>query len=68
MNEDKPTELTTEDIDNLVHKLLNSDIKQEYCFKCGKEFFPRTNGLCDECFFSQFPKDEVAKFCEGFLQ
>ena len=67
--EDKPTELTMEDIDNFVSKLIESQINTRTCFKCGCEFFPNYHGYkCDGCFFSQFPKEQVKEFCRSFFE
>lgn len=64
-----PTEITKEDVDNLVSHLLNLEILKFTCFKCCKEFLPNYDtSLCDECFFSQFPKKNVHEFYKSFLE
>ncbi len=70
---DKPTELTNQDIDKFVKKLMDGDfdIKPKPCFKCGKEHFPNYGNLleeCDECFFARFPKDQVGDFYKSFFE
>ena len=68
---DKPTEVTREDIDKFVEKLMTEEIRKHQCFKCSKEYFGGSYGHhigeCDECWFSRFPKDQVEEFCKGFF-
>lgn len=72
MNNDQPTELTIEDIDNFVKNLKeNSEIKTETCIKCSKSYFNSYGyhkNECDQCYFSRFPKEEVKEFCRSFLE
>ena len=71
IEEDYPTELTIQDIDNLVKKFMNGDfdIKKRECFTCSKEFFPNYHDFeCDECFFSRFPEKEVERFYRSFFE
>lgn len=68
---DKPTELTVEDIDNFVNKMMNGDFDMKYrpCWKCSKEFLPNYDDVkCDECYFSQFPKEQVQEFYRSFFE
>lgn len=71
MDEDKPTELTREDIDRFVSQLMNSEIKKHQCFKCSKEYYGggygHHIGECDECLFGRFPKEEVQAFYRTFF-
>ncbi len=67
---DKPTELTFEYIDKFVKGLLNGgyDPKPRPCFNCSKQFFPNYDSMkCDECYFAQFPKEEVKAFYRTFF-
>ncbi|MCF1193325.1 hypothetical protein LRR18_17180 [Mangrovimonas sp. AS39] len=68
---DKPTELTSEDIDKFVENLMNSEIKKNNCFKCGKRYFGGYGhhiSECDECWFSRFPKEQVTEFYRSFFE
>jgi hypothetical protein len=55
MNDDKPTELTAEDIDKFVEKLMTEEIKEKRCSSCVKRFFFQSFGYmfgeCDEFYF-----------------
>jgi hypothetical protein len=68
---DKPTELTAQDIDKFVEKLMNEEIKGHQCFKCSKKYYGGSYGHhigeCDECWFSRFPKDQVQAFYRSFF-
>jgi hypothetical protein len=72
-NESFPNEstiLSREDIDNFLKKLLNGDfdIKKQTCLICTKEFFPNYDDCkCDECYFAQFPKEQVKQFYRSFF-
>lgn len=73
INDDKPTELTSNDIDKFVQDLENGKyiIKMKQCFKCEKEHFPNYGSYlseCDECYFSRFPKEQVRQFFRSFLE
>jgi hypothetical protein len=72
MNDDKPTELTAEDIDKFVEKLMTDEIKEKRCSSCDKRFFFQSYGYmfgeCDECYFSRFPKEQVEAFCRSFFE
>ncbi len=67
-----PTEVTMEDIDNFIHKLMTDEIKPKKCFKCSKEYWFGSYGdhigECDECWFSRFPKEEVEAFYRSFFE
>ena len=68
---DKPTEINAADIDNLLEKMNRGDfdIKLKSCWTCSKEFFPNYDSCkCDECYFSQFPKDQVVAFYRSFFE
>lgn len=66
--ENLPTILTCDDIDKMLLYLKNYEIKKRCCFKCSKDFFANYDDMkCDECFFSQFPKDDVRNFYKSFL-
>lgn len=70
MYEDFPTVITIDDIDNLCKKFENGDfdIKSRTCWQCGKEFLSNYDDMkCDECFFAQFPKEDVKAFYKSFL-
>ena len=70
MNEEnEPTEITRKDIDGVVEGWINnSEIRPSVCWKCGKDFFRNYSEFkCDECFFKQFPKEEVKKHCLSVL-
>lgn len=68
-DEDAPTIITREDIDKFVEQLMNFEIKEHVCFGCGKSFFRNYDYMkCDECFFSQFPKEDVERFYRSFLE
>ncbi len=68
-NLDKPTEITRDDIDSVMSILENSEISIRTCFKCGCDFIPSYDiEKCDECFFSQFPKEQVEAFCRTFFE
>lgn len=70
MNDDEPTQLTSKDINDFMKKLENGDfdIKMHACWECSKEFLPNYDSMkCDECFFSQFPKDQVKAFYRSFF-
>ena len=66
-----PTELTLSYIDKVFSKLMNGDfdIKKRPCWKCSKDFLPNYDEMkCDECFFAQFPKEQVKEFCKSFFE
>ena len=66
---DEPTVLTKEDVDTCVEKLMSEEIESRTCEKCSKKFFPNYDQFkCDECFFSQFPKEQVKEFYKSILQ
>jgi hypothetical protein len=68
---DKATELTIEDIDIFVAKLMNGDydIKMRLCFKCSKDFIPNYHDFeCDECYFSKWPEEERKRFFRSFFE
>jgi ribosomal protein L37AE/L43A len=70
MNDYKPTELTVEDIDNFVKKLMTEEIKKHLCFKCTKEYinsYGHGLGECDECYFARWPKEEREAFFRSFF-
>lgn len=65
-----PTIITSEDVDSFAKSLLNGDfdIKYRPCWKCDKDFYPNYDmDKCDECFFAQFPKEEVKEFYKSFF-
>ncbi len=65
---DKPTELTKADIDAFVERLMTEEIKFHDCPGCSKQCLPNYDFyLCDECFFGQFPKEQVTKFYESIV-
>lgn len=68
---DKPTEISIEDFDKIIERFENGefDIKMRQCFKCQKEFLPNYDDMkCDECYFSQFPKEQVKQFMRSFFE
>lgn len=68
---DEPTQITPEDIDIVVKNLMEGCYapQKEKCLKCCKEFFPNyARFKCDECFFAQFPKEEVMAFYRSFFE
>jgi len=67
---DAPTELTIADFDNFFNELISGkyDLKHHPCWKCGCQFLPNYSlSHCDECFFSQFPQDQVKEFYRSFF-
>jgi hypothetical protein len=65
---DQPTELTVQDLQKFYEFLINDTIKLHKCWNCSKDFLRNYSyELCDDCFFDQFPKDEVQKFMRNFL-
>ncbi len=67
---DKPTELTQEDIYEVLKKLMNEEIRKHQCFKCSKEYlgsYGHHIGECDECWFSRFPIEEKEAFFRSFF-
>jgi ribosomal protein L37AE/L43A len=70
--DDEPTILTAADIDKFVDSLMNSEIKKHQCRKCSKEYYFDSYGhhigQCDECWFANFPKEEVEAFCRSFFE
>ncbi len=66
-----PTELTVEDINNTLQKLLDDEIREKHCTVCNKGFYLQSYGYlfgeCDECYFSRFPKEQVEKFYRSFF-
>jgi hypothetical protein len=69
---DKPTDLTREDIDKFVEKLMTDEIKEKKCHTCGKGFYldsyGHSFGECDECFFSRWTKEEREAFYRSFFE
>lgn len=69
--DDKPTEITRDDIDKFVEKSMTEEIKPHKCFKCDKEYYFDSYGHhigeCDECWFSRFQKEEVQSFYRSFF-
>ena len=69
---DKPSEITSSDIDRLVDMLMTSEIKEKVCYSCSKKYFFDSYGdhigKCDECWFSMFPKEEVEAFYRSFFE
>jgi hypothetical protein len=69
---DKPTELSLEDINKFVESLMNSEIKIHECRKCSKSYihdsYGHHIGECDECWFSRFPKEQVKEFYMSFFE
>ena len=64
---DQPQKLTCEDIDKAVEIMLNHEINTKCC-DCGKRYLPNYDCYtCDECYFSQFPKEEVTKFYQDWI-
>lgn len=70
--DDKPTELTINDIDSCFNILMNSEIKEKKCFTCGKGYYSDIYGHafmeCDECFFKRVPKEEREAFFRSFFE
>lgn len=65
---DKPTELTVDDINKFAKYLENYVIIEKECL-CGKSYIPNySHILCDECFFSRFPKEQVEAFYRSFFE
>lgn len=66
-----PAELTSEDIDKLLDKLMTQEIRKHQCFKCSKKYYGSSYGHhigeCDECWFSRFPKEEREAFYRSFF-
>jgi hypothetical protein len=71
MIDDKPTEITIEDIDNFVKQLMESEIKPKTCYSCSKEYYFDSYGHmfmeCDECYFKKWPKEEREEFFRSFF-
>lgn len=69
---DKPTEISADDIDKVFEKLMIQEIKSYECFKCSKGYYGGSYGHhigeCDECWFSRFPKEQVKAFCRSFFE
>ncbi len=66
---DEPTQIISIDIDKTMEMLMNFEIKPRICFKCSKQFFQNYHDMsCDECYFAQFPKDQVKKFYSRFFE
>ncbi len=69
--DDTPTELTRDDIDNFVNKIMTEEIKPHTCCKCNKEYwfcsYGDHIGECDECWFARFPKEEREAFYRSFF-
>lgn len=64
-----PTEITREDIENFVANMMTAEIQKKNCWNCSKDFLPSySSEVCDECFFSKFPKKERDKFYRSFLE
>lgn len=67
----EPTELTCDDLDKFLQYLMNEEIKPSECCECSKKFYGGSYGShigkCDECWFSQFPEEDVREFCMKFL-
>lgn len=69
--DDKPTELTQEDIDKYISSLTNSLIEKFECIKCSKEYFNSYGhhiSECDQCYFEAFNKEVVIKVCKSYLE
>lgn len=71
--DDKPTEITIEDIDNVLKKIENGDfdIKKTDCLCCGKSHLPNYGWQilqCDECFFSRYTKEQKEEFFRRILE
>jgi len=70
--DDRPTELTREDIDSFVLSLMDKEIQTHSCCKCSKEYihdsYGHHIGECDECWFSQFPKEQVQEFYRSLFE
>ncbi len=66
--DDKPTEITSADIDKFLKSLMESEIKYSLCFSCSKSFFPNYDLMeCDECYFSRFPPQQVTEFYKKII-
>lgn len=66
MINNKPTELTSEDIDQLINQIMPYQ-----CVKCSKKYihsYGQDVGECDECWFARFPKEEREAFCRSFFE
>ena len=70
MLNDEPTILKREDLEAFAQGLKSGEFatKVPNCEKCNKEFFPSCHDFrCDECYFAQFPKEQVTKFCKSII-
>lgn len=68
---DEPSVLCKEDVDKAADYLRNYEFQDMECVKCRKTFCESqlgTDGKCDECFFSQFPKEKVIEYYKSFLE
>jgi uncharacterized OB-fold protein len=66
--DDKPTEITIDDIEKYYNKIMTQEIKKHTCLKCSKKYFPNYHEYeCDECFFSRFPKEIVSEYYRSFF-
>lgn len=64
-----PTIITAADIDAFVQHLEKFEVKSRPCIECSNEFYPNYDiCMCDECYFAQFPKEEVEKFMRRFFE
>lgn len=67
--DDKPTEITCDDIDKMISMMENSEIKKRQCWKCSKDFFANYSlEKCDECYFSQFSKQDREAYYGSLIQ
>lgn len=65
-----PTTITCEDIDRVLADYCDRDIQQHSCINCSKKYigsYGHHIGVCDECWFSKFPKKQVQEFCRSFF-
>ena len=66
---DTPTELTKDDIDAFVEKMMTDEIQLHECTGWSNKFLQNYDYyLCDECYFEQFPKEEVKKFYQSIIK
>jgi hypothetical protein len=68
----EPTVLTRDDIDNFVKKLETHEIPRHTCLNCSKTYifdsYGHHVGVCDQCWFDQFPKEQVREFYRSFFE
>jgi ribosomal protein L37AE/L43A len=68
--DEKPTEITRDDVDRFVETLMKQEIPKYQCRKCSQTYFQSYGShieFCDECWFAQFPKEEVEAFYRSFF-